>query len=135
MRVLVLVAVLAVAAAALSGCGGSDATTEAAGTTTQAAPAPLTGPAPHWTSWLCRPGIKPDWCGADMDVTVILADGSRRIVRAPAAPKQPIDCFYVYPTVSRDERGNSDLDPGQEEKQTVIVQASRFGLACRVFAP
>src|SRR5262245_19990332 len=121
MRVPVAVALLAVVAAALSGCGGSDTSTEASGTTTRPAPAPLTGPAPRWKAWLCSPGQKVDWCNADMDVTVISADGARRIVRAPATPKQPIDCFYVYPTVSRDERGNSDLDPGQEEKQVVIV--------------
>ena len=86
----------------VSGCGGSGSTTEASGTTTQAAPAPLKGPAPHWKAWLCKPGLKLNWCHPDMDVTVIAADGSRRIVRAPVAPKQPIDCFYVYPTVSRD---------------------------------
>jgi hypothetical protein len=132
MRALPALLLLAVLAA---GCGGSDSTTGTAGTTTTAAPLPLNGPAPRWKAWLCKPGQKVDWCHPDMDVTVISADGSRRVVRAPAAPRQPIDCFYVYPTVSRDERGNSDLDPGQEEKQTVIVQASRFALACRVYAP
>jgi hypothetical protein len=135
MRVPPTVLLVLVAAATLSSCGGSGGSTEVAGTTTQAAPAALRGPAPHWKAWLCKPGLKPDWCGVDMDVTVISADGARRIVRATAAPKRPIDCFYVYPTVSRDERGNSDLDPGQEEKQTVIVQASRFGQVCRMFAP
>jgi hypothetical protein len=132
MRALVALVLLAVL---LAGCGGSGTATEAAGTTTQAAPLPLRGPAPRWKAWLCKPGLKVDWCDADMAVTVISADGTRRIVRARAVPKRPIDCFYVYPTVSRDERGNSDLDPGQEEKQAAVVEASRFGLACRVYAP
>ena len=99
-----------------------------------AAAAP-TRPAPHWKAWLCKPGQKVDWCNANLDVTVVSADGSRRIVRAPANPKQPIDCFFVYPTVSMDRRGNSDLEPGQGGEAGRDRRASRFRQACRVFAP
>jgi len=45
-----------------------------------------------------------------------------------------IDCFYVYPTVSRDDGTNSDLTPA-EEKAAVEVQFARFAGTCRTYAP
>ena len=41
------------------------------------------------------------------------------------------DCFYVYPTISRDPDVSSDLVPGLEEQATAAVQAARFGSVCR----
>ena len=52
-----------------------------------------------------------------------------------AEGQQPIDCFYVYPSVSTENRGNSDLKPGIEETDTARLQASWFSPICRVFAP
>jgi hypothetical protein len=46
-----------------------------------------------------------------------------------------VDCFYVYPTVSRDPGLNSDLVPGLEENATAMVQLARFGSVCRTYAP
>jgi hypothetical protein len=87
---------------------------------------------PRWKVWLCKPGQQVDWCNDDMAVTVISADGSRRVVRAPASPRRPVDCFYVYPSLPGPA---DDLKIDQAEKQVAVIQASRFGLACRVFAP
>src|SRR4030095_7075492 len=85
-------------------------------------------------TWLCRPG-RHDACDVDLTTTVISATG--RCTREPwaANPKAPIDCFYVYPTVSLDATGNSDMVAGDEELNVVRVQAARFGSQCRVYAP
>jgi hypothetical protein len=50
-------------------------------------------------------------------------------------PQAAIDCFYVYPTVSRDETPNSDTTPGAEELEVVRQQLARFGSVCRLYAP
>ena len=47
----------------------------------------------------------------------------------------PIDCFYVYPTVSNDPTPNSDMIAGPEEKRVIQAQFARFGSQCRVYAP
>jgi len=85
-------------------------------------------------SWLCRPG-RHDACDVDLTTTVISANG--KLTREPwtANPKAPIDCFYVYPTVSLDPTPNSDMVAGEEELNVVRVQAARFGSQCRVYAP
>ena len=38
-----------------------------------------------------------------------------RITAVPAA-NPPVDCFYVYPTISRDPGLNSDLVPSDSEE-------------------
>lgn len=85
-------------------------------------------------TWLCRPG-RHDACDVDLTTTVISASG--KLTREPwaANPKAPIDCFYVYPTVSLDSTGNSDMVAGDEELNVVRVQSARFGSQCRVYAP
>lgn len=85
-------------------------------------------------AWLCRPG-RNDACAVNQDVTVVAADGSRRVVPFRPAAKPNFDCFYVYPTVSADPGGNSDMTIGQEEREVAAAQAARFTAQCRVFAP
>jgi hypothetical protein len=85
-------------------------------------------------NWLCRPG-RADACTQYQTATIIAADGhTTREAFTPAADP-PIDCFYVYPTVSLDPGGNSDLTPGPEERAVVLAQFGRFGSQCRTFAP
>lgn len=85
--------------------------------------------------WLCRPD-KDDACDHDLDATSVRANGQTRVERWRAAQKPKIDCFYVYPTISTDEGGNSDLDPGADQELFVVrQQAARLGSVCRVFAP
>ncbi len=86
-------------------------------------------------SWLCRPGRKGDACDVDLTTTVVAADGT--LTREPFAadPKAPIDCFYVYPTVSADATPNSDLSQDPAEKNVVLQQFARFASKCRTFAP
>jgi Protein of unknown function (DUF3089) len=85
-------------------------------------------------NWLCRPG-RTDACAIDLTTTIVAADGT--LTREPwtADPKAPIDCFYVYPTVSADPTRNSDMTPGPEERRIVASQFARFASQCRPFAP
>jgi hypothetical protein len=85
-------------------------------------------------SWLCRPG-REDACTVDISTTIVAADGTLTKEPFAANPNAPIDCFYVYPTVSLDATGNSDMNPGPEETGVVRTQLARFASQCRVFAP
>src|SRR4051812_40015242 len=60
------------------------------------------------TVWLCRPGLTPDPCTADQTTTIVSTRGARTIERAAAAGSPPVDCFYVYPTVSKQRTLNAD---------------------------
>jgi hypothetical protein len=87
-------------------------------------------------NWLCRPDIQGEQnvCQRDIDATVVFADGSTQLEPAPTFDEQPVDCFYVYPTVSMDATDNSDLVPGREIVAT-YSQASRYRAACTLYAP
>lgn len=111
----------------------------AAQTAPTAGPTPAASPAPspdyaQDSAWLCRPG-RADACAVNQDVTVIQANGKRKIEKFKAAPAPQFDCFYVYPTVSNDPTPNSDMTPGPEELAVAASQAARFASECRVFAP
>jgi hypothetical protein len=64
-----------------------------------------------------------------------MADLSARPDPAPRVRQRDLDCFYVYPTVSREDRPNADLTVQKEETDVAVAQASRFSTACRVWAP
>jgi hypothetical protein len=51
------------------------------------------------------------------------------------AARPPIDCFYVYPTVSGQPGGNANLQIEASETFVARAQASRFSSVCRVYAP
>ncbi len=84
-------------------------------------------------NWLCRPG-RADAC-SPTSATVIDADGARHRVQGQAAAAPPIDCFYVYPTVSKEAGMNSDLASTGVEEATATSQFAPFAAACRPFAP
>ena len=85
--------------------------------------------------WLCRPDTD-DVCDHDLDATVVRPNGGTGTQRFRAPTDPPIDCFYVYPTISTDPTGNSDLIPGPTQELFVVrQQAARLGAVCRVFAP
>lgn len=85
-------------------------------------------------TWLCRPGRK-DSCDVDLSTTVVSADGKLTREAFKANPKAPIDCFYVYPTVSFDQTPNSDMNAGPEEHSVIYQQFARFASQCKVYAP
>ena len=99
-----------------------------------AAPAPAKNDYSNGDNWLCRPG-RQDACAVDLTTTVVAADGKMTREAWAANPKAPIDCFYVYPTVSTDPTPNSDMVADDPEKGVVRSQFARFGALCRTYAP
>jgi len=85
-------------------------------------------------SWLCRPGKK-DACAVDLNTTIVKADGSFAREDWQGDPNAPIDCFYVYPTVSTDPTPFSDMNADPAELNVIRQQFARFGSACRQYAP
>jgi len=85
-------------------------------------------------AWLCRPDAE-DACEQNATATAISADGKLTKDRFVLDAKAPIDCFYVYPTVSLDAMPNSDIKPGAEETEVVRQQLARFGSVCRLYVP
>ena len=87
-------------------------------------------------NWLCRPGRR-DACSTEsLDATQVDADGKLTMIPFTLArKKQKVDCFYVYPTLSNDPGGNSDLVPNDEERFVVKAQFARFGSVCKTYAP
>ena len=88
-------------------------------------------------SWLCHPSIAPGKSACDVDetTTIIAADGTLTREKWTANKNAPIDCFYVYPTVSTDPTDNSDMTADPAEMNVVRQQFARFGLVCRQYAP
>ena len=100
------------------------------------AQAPTASPAPDYSkdsAWLCLPG-RSDSCSAPLQTTVLRPSGYGETTTSTPAKDPPLDCFYVYPTVSRDQGLNSDLNV-QEEKAAAQVQFARYSTVCRTFAP
>nr|ADH59405.1 esterase/lipase [uncultured bacterium] len=87
-------------------------------------------------NWLCHAGLATadNVCAANLDATIVFADGTTELEPFEPLAEPPVDCFYVYPTVSSDSSGNSDLIP-DEERFVVVSQAARYSAVCRVFAP
>lgn len=109
----------------------------AAAIVTALLPGSVITPAPSSaaTVWLCKPGMKSNPCAVSMASTALYPDGTTRAER-PRRPKAPpVDCFYVYPTVSTQPTGNSNLTIEPEEVAVAQDQASRFSAKCQVYAP
>ena len=100
-------------------------------------PATLKAQAPDYskpTSWVCRPGAE-SVCTDSLDATVLTPDGQQTPQPFHPADNPPIDCFYVYPTVSREQTPYADLTDSPEIQRTTNAQAGRLTSRCRVFAP
>ena len=86
-------------------------------------------------NWLCWPGHRGDACDTDLTTTVIDAGGSKTLESFKADPAAPIDCFYIYPTVSPEPGALSTMAGGAAERYAVAQQFARFASVCRTFAP
>jgi len=86
-------------------------------------------------AWLCRPDLKDNRCKVDLDATVIAPSGKMALERYVPAKDPKIDCFFIYPTVSKDPGWQSDLVPDEMEWNDIRIQFARFGKVCRQFAP
>jgi hypothetical protein len=90
------------------------------------------------TVWLCRPGLASNPCEASRTATAVSYEGTiRREALQPQVGHEtpPIDCFYVYPTVSNQPGPNANLEIEPQETRVAEAQASRFSDDCRVYAP
>jgi hypothetical protein len=85
-------------------------------------------------AWLCLPG-RADSCSQALPTTALTPNGYGATAQDSPNPQAKVDCFYVYPTVSRDPGMNSDMEPGLEEKGAAWVQMGRLASVCRPFAP
>ena len=99
--------------------------------------APAVPAAPDYaqeSAWLCLPG-RADPCATPLATTALNANGYGSVGEVRPDASAQVDCFYVYPTVSRDSGFNSDLTAGPEENFTAQVQFARFGSVCKTYAP
>lgn len=117
-------------------CGDSSPSPTASPSATEA-PSATASPeaAASDTVWLCRPGLADNPCEGDLTTTVVSADGSSTIEEAAPAEDPPIDCFYVYPTVSEQQTVNANLEIDPAQRTVAIQQAARFSQVCKVYAP
>lgn len=94
------------------------------------------GASPARTVWLCRPGLASNPCTPSLTTTEVTPSGRPVEVDHVAAKRHPpIDCFYVYPTVSDQPAPNADLHIDPVEQSIALYQAARYSQYCRVFAP
>ncbi len=110
-----MIAVLSVAALAIPGALAASASAE--------------------TTWLCRPGLANNPCLNSEETTVELGNGQSFVENPKPAANPPIDCFYVYPTVSSQFAANATETIEPEETAIAEAQASRFSQVCKVYAP
>jgi hypothetical protein len=144
--ILLLAATILTAAAA---CGSPASTATSGRSTSTAAPtastsgsasssaSPSSAPslAPDDTVWLCKPGLAGNPCEGSLDATVVEANDASRVEPAVPAVNPPIDCFFVYPTVSQQKTVNADLTIEEEERGVAVAEAARFSQVCHVYAP
>lgn len=129
---------IAAAVVAVAACSGGGHRAAEQRTPTPASASSSSSPAPavrDRTVWLCRPGADPDPCATDLTTTAVTADGKQHAQPAPPAYTGTLDCFYVYPTVSRESGANADLRVQQAEIDVAVAQAARFSTVCNVWAP
>lgn len=89
------------------------------------------------TVWLCKPGSSPDPCTLGLSTTIYNPTLTKplRVSHPKAETSPPIDCFYVYPTVSNQKTGNANLHIQPVEDSIALYQASRYSQYCNVYAP
>ncbi len=98
-------------------------------------PTSTSTPVPWNENWLCLPSMTDDPCRTDQTTTAIYADGSTAVEPTPApTPDPPIDCFFIYPTVSSQWSANANLNVDPEEK-AIAFEFSRFSSVCKMYAP
>lgn len=92
---------------------------------------------PDAVSWLCRPGLANDPCEIPLDTTALKPDGTSSVTKPDRKPasKRPIDCFYVYPTVSNQLTPTATKAASSEITSIARFQAAPFSTQCRMFAP
>ncbi len=84
------------------------------------------------TVWICKPGQSDDLCAGSISTK---AGNPPATIGFTRPDNPPVDCFYVYPTVSEQATPNANLDKDPEVKRVVVQQARMFSRVCDVYAP
>jgi hypothetical protein len=92
--------------------------------------------APYKPVWLCRPGLADNPCAGSLE-TGIFTPGEtlQSTFTPPANPDPPVDCFYLYPTVSTEQTLLSNLQIQPAETDVARYQAAYYASVCKVYAP
>ncbi|TMK40855.1 MAG: DUF3089 domain-containing protein [Actinobacteria bacterium] len=85
--------------------------------------------------WLCHPSMASDPCHGDQTTRYFQPDGSSTVATPDVPADPPIDCFYVYPTVSNQPTLNATQTPDPEVRSIALYQAQRFSTQCRMYVP
>jgi hypothetical protein len=144
-RIVSVLLVIGLVAAACSDSGGDDEVRATGSTTTspegpsEAVLAAVGEPTDRYADpamWVCAGRPSDEVCTEDLATTVIAADGTTDVVDRPATDDAAADCFYVYPTVDlAPTPGNATLEDTTDMVAMVRQQAAQFSSSCRVFAP
>ena len=96
----------------------------------------LCGSADAKVVWLCKPGMRANPCEPSLTTTVFSPAGKRLGVKhVQRAKRRRADCFYVYPTVSDQQRPQATQVVDDVLRSIVLQQTARYSRDCRVFAP
>ena len=86
--------------------------------------------------WLCKPGMRANPCEPSLTTTAFSPSGKRLGVQhVQRAKRRRADCFYVYPTVSDQQRPQATKVVDDVLRSIVLQQTARYSRDCRVFAP
>jgi Protein of unknown function (DUF3089) len=86
--------------------------------------------------WLCKPGMRANPCEPSLTTTVYSPAGKElRVEHVRRAKRRRADCFYVYPTVSDQQRPQATQVVDDVLRSIVLQQTARYSRDCRVFAP
>jgi hypothetical protein len=118
----------------LSACGGGGQSGSAASSSGSSGMVSGGSDYSVMANWVCRPGEE-DVCTTGLDALVQNVDGSTESLPFTAAADPAIDCFYIYPTVSKEQMQYADLTDSPEIQDITRAQVGRLSSRCRVFAP
>jgi pimeloyl-ACP methyl ester carboxylesterase len=94
------------------------------------------GAAAYKPVWLCRPGLAKNPCITSLETGIFSPLGTlESTFTPPANPDPPVDCFYVYPTVSAETTPISNLAIQPAETDVALYQAAYYQGVCRMYAP
>jgi pimeloyl-ACP methyl ester carboxylesterase len=86
--------------------------------------------------WLCRPGLANNPCITNLETGIFSPAGTlESTFTPPANPNPPVDCFYIYPTVSAETTPISNLAIQPAETDVALYQAAYYQGVCRMYAP
>jgi Protein of unknown function (DUF3089) len=86
--------------------------------------------------WLCKPGQRANPCEPSLTTTLFSPSAKRLgVERTRRSARRRADCFYVYPTVSDQQRPQATQVVDDVLRSIALYQAARYSRDCRVFAP